>query len=589
MNAEHNVQRPDRRARAREVVAGLELVFLTLALLTALCGGMVYRYFEYQVLLLTPTAWLLVLVGLWLVRVVVLVDDRATFRRRVRVVGAVVLVAVLVHLADAVYVLIRQGEPEVDWAGQVPREDFKPAGRKLRYPGDNLILISIDTLRADHLGCYGYREEVSPNVDRFAGDAVRFARAHAHVGVTLPSHASMFTSLYPGTHKAEVARSIPLTPEATTLAEVLRDRGYRTAAVVDDAQLDRVWHVDQGFQTYDVAPVEGFRTILPVTLKRLEELKEDKFFLFVHTYDVHTPYRPDPEDMHDLFANYQGAFRPTVTDSLAKAIAGQYVRCNLNDVRYVETAYDGGILWTDAQVGLLLRRIEELGLAGNTVVIITSDHGEGFNEHGRVACHGYHLWEELLHVPLLVRFPDRALAGSVFDYDVSLVDLMPSLLYTLTLPYDGRMQGTNVLPQLEGREALRDLPVFAENQCFDDLHRDQRTYQRGRYKMVEESRTWRDRLSVFAGRSRVLYTLRGRGLYDLYHDYDETRNLLTIDYRVAQAVPVAQYLEGRLRDLVRQGEGFKLVAPEPVELTREERDRLRAMGYIQAVEREGEE
>ena len=576
-------RRPGRQERLRDAIAGLELVFLVLAVLTALCGGMVYRYFEYQVLMVAPTTWLLILAGLWLVRAVVLVEDRAALRRQVRVVGVVVLVAVLVHGADAVYVRLRQGEPQVDWAGQVPRETFEPAGRELHYPGANLILISIDTLRADHLGCYGYREDTSPVMDGFAREAVRFARAHAHVGVTLPSHATMFTSLYPGTHKAEVARSLPLAPEVTTLAEVLRDRGYRTAAVVDDAQLDKVWQIDQGFQTYDVAPVEGFRTILPVTLKRLEELKGDKFFFFVHTYDVHTPYRPTDEDLQDLYANYQGSFKTPVTDSLAKAIAGQYVPCDLNDIRYVEAAYDGGIRWTDAQVGILLQRIEELGLDDDTIVIITSDHGEGFNEHARVACHGYHLWEELLHVPLLVRFPDGALAGSVFDHDVSLADLMPSLLYTLTLPYDGRMQGTNVFPQLEGSEALRDLPVFAENQCFDDRHRDQRTYQRGRYKMVQEYRTWQDRLSALVGRSKVLYTLRGRGLYDLYHDYDETRNLLTIDYRALGAVPVAQWLEDRLCELIRRGEGFELPTPEPVELTREERDRLRAMGYIQAV------
>jgi len=474
----------------------------------------------------------------------------------------------------------------VDWVGQVPREPFEPAGRALRYPGANLILISIDTLRADHLGCYGYREDTSPNIDRFAAESVRFARAHSHVGVTLPSHASMFTSLYPGTHKAEVARSLPLSLDVTTLAEVLRDRGYRTGAVVDDAQLDTVWQLDQGFQTYDVAPVEGFRTILPVALKSLEELKDDKFFFFIHTYDVHTPYRPTDEDMKDLFANYQGAFKTPITDSLAKAIAGQYVPADLNDIRYVEAAYDGGIRWTDAQIGLLLRRIEELGLDDNTIVIITSDHGEGFNEHSRVACHGYHLWEELLHVPLLVRFPDGALTGSVFDYNVSLVDLMPSLLYTLMLPYDGPMQGSNLFPQLEGRAELGDLPVFAENQCFDDAYRDQRTYQRGRYKVVQECRSWRDRLSAFVGRTKALYTLRGKGLYNTYHDYDETRNLLTIDYRALGAAPVAQWLEDRLRELVRQGEALELPTPEPVELTREERDRLRAMGYIQAVERE---
>ena len=580
---------PGRRQRLRELVVGFELAFLGLAALTALCGGMIYRYFEYQVLMLTPTAWLVVLAGLWLVRVVLLAEGRAVLGRRLRAVAAVVLVAVLVHVADALYVHLREGDPQVERAGAAPRLPFRPAAEELRYPGANLILISIDTLRGDHLGCSGYREDTSPHIDRFAGEALRFSRAYAHLGVTLPSHATMFTSLYPGTHKAEVARSIPLAPEVTTLAEVLRDAGYRTAAVVDDAQLDRVWQIDQGFETYDVAPVEGFRTILPVALAHLERLKDEKFFLFLHTYDVHTPYRPTEEDMRDLFAHYQGAFRTPITDSLAKALGAQYVRADPNDVRYVEAAYDGAIRWTDVQIGLLLARIKELGLDGNTIVIITSDHGEGFNEHGRVACHGYHLWKELLHVPLLVRFPDRALAGSVFDYDVGLVDLMPSLLYTLMLAYDGPMQGTNIFPLLEGSQPRVDFPVFAENQCFDDLHRDQRTYQLGRYKFVQEYRTWRDRLSALVGRSKVFYTLRGRGLYHTYHDYDESRNLLTMSDRAPALIEAAQWLEARMYELIRQGQRLELPTPEPVELTREERERLRAMGYIQAVQRKKQE
>ncbi|MCK4298828.1 MAG: sulfatase [Planctomycetes bacterium] len=581
-------EEPSRRKRLREVVMGLEIVFLALAVVTALCGGMIYRCFGSRFLMLTPLPWLVALAGLWVVRVGLLAESWAALKRQLRTAGAVVLAVVLVHVADALYVGARQREPQVDWTGEVPRLPFGPAERELRYPGANLILISIDTLRADHLGCYGYREDTSPHIDRFAEGALRFSRARSSVGVTLPSHATMFTSLYPGTHKADVILSIPLAPEVTTLAEVLRDAGYRTAAVVDGGHMERMWKLDQGFETYDVFRWEGFRTILPVALEHLERLKDEKFFFFIHTYDVHTPYRPTDEELGLFYHGYQGGLSTPVDNVVAQALSHQQMPADLNDIRFVEAAYDGAIRWTDAQVGILLGRLEELGLDENTIVIITSDHGEGFAEHQRVACHGHHLWEELLRVPLLVRLPDRALAGSVFDYNVGLVDLMPSLLYSLTLTYDGPMQGANLFPFLDGREGPRDLPTFAENQCFEDRHPDQRAYQRGRYKFVQEYVTWCDRLSALVGRSKVLYGLRGRGLFDTYHDYDETRNLLAIDYRALGAVPVAQWLEDRMYELVRQGKRLELPTPEPVELTPEERERLRAMGYIHGPGPEGD-
>ncbi len=573
---------PGRRPRLRELVAGLELAFLGLAVLTALCGGMIYRCFGYRFLMLTPLPWLVVLAELWLVRVGLLAESRAALKRQLRTAGAVVLALVLVHVADALYVRIRQGEPPADWVGGVRRLRFRPAAEELRYPGANLILISIDTLRDDHLGCYGYREDTSPHIDRFAEGALRFSRARSSVGVTLPSHATMFTSLYPGTHKADVTLSIPLTPEVTTLAEVLRDAGYRTAAVVDGGHMKRLWKLDQGFESYDVVAIEGFRTILPVALEHLERLKDEKFFFFIHTYDVHTPYRPTDEELGLFYYGYQGGLSTPVGNVVAQALSHQQMPADLNDIRFVEAAYDGAIRWTDAQVGILLGRLEELGLGENTIVIITSDHGEGFSEHQRVACHQYGLFDELLEVPLIVRFPDGALAGSVFDYNVGLVDLMPTVLELLMLRYDGPVEGADLVSMLQGTQPPADLPLLAQNRCRQPNVPDQRAYQFGCYKFMQEYMTWQDRLSALVGRSKVLYTLRGRGLYDTYHDYDETRNLLTIDYRALGAAPVAQWLEDRMYELVRQGEQLQLPTPEPVELTREERRRLRAIGYIQS-------
>jgi len=572
---------PGARDLLRDVVTGLELLLLGLALLTATCGGMIYRFFEVNVLMLTPAGWLLVLLGLWGVRVVVLTPDGRTLRRQMKALAGVFVAAVVVHVADGAYLRLASGKPEVDWTESPPRREFPAAPKELRYPGANLILLSIDTLRADHLGCYGYRGDTSPHMDGFSREAVRFARTYAPSATTLPSHATMLTSLYPGTHKAEVERSRSLPQEVTTLAEVLAAAGYRTAAVVDDGQLDPVWGLNQGFETYAVAPVEGFRTILPLALARLEALHKEKFFLFLHTYDVHTPYRPPPEDLHFFFPHYQGGFVTPIDTNLVAALSGQYVRADLNDIRFVEAAYDGGIRWTDTQVGLLLRRVRELGLDRTSIVIITSDHGEGFNEHGKVAAHSYNLYDELLRVPLLVRLPDGALAGSVFDYNVSLVDLMPSLVPLLGLAYDGPMEGGNILPLLQGGAPPTDRVIFAQSVCDEDRFPNQRAYEVGRYKFMQEYVTWRERLSAWVGRTRALYTLGGRRLFDTCHDYDETRNLLTIDYRTSVALPVAQWLEDRMYEVVREGQRFRFAAGQPVELTPEESDRMRGLGYIQ--------
>jgi arylsulfatase A-like enzyme len=541
---------------------------------------MIYRLFEFNVLMLTPAGWLLVLLGLWGVRAVVLAPSRLSLRRQLKALAGVILVAILVHVADGAYLVLRAGKPKADWAGPLPRREFAAPAQGLSYPGANVILLSIDTLRADHLGCYGYREDTSPHIDAFAREGVRFARTYAASNTTLPSHASMMTSLYPGTHKAEVMRFAPVPEEVTTLAEVLHAAGYRTAAVVDDGELDPIWGLNQGFETYAVAPVEGFRTILPLALERLEALKKEKFFLFLHTYDVHTPYRPTPEDLDSFFAHYQGAFAPPIDDDLSRAVSGQYVRTDLNDIRFIEASYDACIRWTDVQVGRLLAHLRELGLDKNTIVIITADHGEGFNEHGKVATHRYDLYDELLRVPLVVRLPDGALGGSVFDYNVSLVDLMPSLLPLLMLPYDGPMQGKNILPLLEGKEPRDDRVIFAESACDADPFRSQRSYQVGRYKFIQKYLTWRERLSAWVGRSTVFYTLAGRQLFDTYPDYDESRNLLTIDYRALGALPVAQWLEDRMQERTEEGRRLRFPVPQPVTLTPEELDRMRGLGYI---------
>ena len=328
-------------------------------------------------------------------------------------------------------------------------------------PALNVVLITIDTLRADHVGCYGYKQIKTPNIDGLAADGARFERAFAVVPVTLPSHTSMLTGTYPmlsGMHDFSGNKLSPLQP---TLASVLKQAGYQTGAVVASAVLDSRFGLNQGFDFYydhfdfsrlDESNLDEMErpgnVVADVALNWLEKLAGKR------------PLR---------IRKRSSSFGCTSTTRTSRI-----TRPSLTASEYAAQPYDGEIAFADEQVGRLLRFLKEKGIYQNTVIVLCGDHGESLGEHGEKT-HGFFIYNTTMHVPLIIRLPDNRLpenaaARTVAD-PVSLVDLMPTVLGAVGLEIPSQVQGRSLLPQLRGerdhddqaeprpRPLRRDLPA----------------------------------------------------------------------------------------------------------------------------------
>ena len=317
-----------------------------------------------------------------------------------------------------------------------------------RASGWDVVLISLDTLRADHLSSYGYNRPTSPNLDTLAARGVRFANAVSQSPWTRPSHDSLFRGLYPASRQG--LRSRPL-------AEVLWRHGYRTAAITAGGQLDARFGFHRGFESYRV---DQWLRNPEQAVEHLARGRDRDDFLFLHTFEIHDPYTDTrfAEDLpsgriRDEFAvRHQHKWRNRITDEERK---------------YAEALYDGGIAFTDERVGTVLDGLEREGLLERTIVIVTSDHGEAFWEHGTWR-HGATMYEHQLRVPLIVYLPEDLReelgteTGLVVEQQVQLVDLYPTLLALLGIELDHEVQGRSLRPLLEGHSMAPGW-AFAEN------------------------------------------------------------------------------------------------------------------------------
>jgi len=327
-----------------------------------------------------------------------------------------------------------------------------------------IILISLDTLRADHLSCYGYARKTSPNLDAFAEKHLRFLQPIAQSNWTLPSHISMFSSLYVSTHGLENKWSS--VRRLRTVATALREHGFRTQAMVDGGFLGPHFGFSHGFEGYEDFEKQGFAAILPAAEEWLRAEAEGPFFLFLHTYDTHGPYAPPAP-----FFGYFPLPERGVSEEIRSGVSGDFLSArdrpervaqnplSANDLTHIVNLYDASIVYMDHLLGPFLRFLEESGFWDNLLVVITSDHGEAMMEHGTL-CHGFTFHEELLRVPLLVRLPGAEEARE-FEPVVELVDLAPMILDWAGAEIPEEMQGRSLLGLIEGREAA-ERPAYAE-------------------------------------------------------------------------------------------------------------------------------
>ena len=397
-------------------------------------------------------------------------------------------------------------------------------------PAPNVVVITIDTLRADHLGCYGYKDIKTPNIDALAQEGVRFERAYTPVPVTLPAHSALFTGTYPLRSGMHDFADNKLSPTQPTLASVLKENGYATGAVIGSAVLDSRFGLNHGFDFYydhfDFSRLQESNldemerpgdAVADQALNWLDKNYQKKFFLWMHLYDPHYPYRPPSPYSEE----------------------------------YKDRPYDGEIAFADSQVGRVLRELKDKGVYQNTIIVLTGDHGESLGEHGEKT-HGFFIYNATLHIPVIIRLPGESSARTVSDL-VSLPDLMPTVLAVLKIEAPSDVQGRSLLPLLTSKDNDAARTLYAET-FLPRLHfnwSELRGSETENYHFIDAPKP---------------------ELYDLKKDPGETNNLY------AQKKAVADEMRNKLTTLIQQyGSGQELAQKTGLDPALMER--LKSLGY----------
>jgi len=442
-------------------------------------------------------------------------------------------------------------------------------GREARREGEparRVVVVAIDTLRRDFLSCYGFPQPISPRIDRLAGEGALFTDAVSTAPWTLPAFASLLSGQHPSSHGAgertgpqgaggEPPKS-PVHAKVTLLPELLRQRaGFDSALFFDNPYLGETWGLSRGFATVRRSE-QGGKEAVERALRWIAERRDDDTFVFLHLMEPHLPYEP-PEPFAERARDWW----------LGTGAAGDGAPAETEPGSKIRALYAGEVAYVDHLVGVFVDGLAELGLLDETLLIVTSDHGEEFYEHAEIERrlyndprqiwgigHGHTQYQELIGLPLIVRYPGEVAAGSRVDSMVQIHDLAPSILDWLGLDAPPEMTGTSLLPSLEG-EPTRD-HVFSEFMLYGD---DRRSYREGDLKVI------------------LGPSLASSELYDLAADPGEAVNLR--DERSSEFQSLARRL------LAVEAEAAKLGAAQnggrgPVSIDQETLDELRALGYI---------
>jgi arylsulfatase A-like enzyme/Flp pilus assembly protein TadD len=403
------------------------------------------------------------------------------------------------------------------FAHSLAREEAKP----------NLLLITIDTLRADRLSCYGSQNPKTPNIDNLAERGVLFSRAFANTSTTLPSHANILLGTTPNQHGVHENLNFIVSQKSLTLAEHLKENGYATGAFVGAYPLDSRFGLSQGFDLYD----DKYSRIHQVNLSSLERNAEavveaalewlkdqtSPWFLWVHCWDPHSPYDP-PEPFK---------------------------------IQYKDHLYEGEVAYVDLILGKLFDYLEEAGLVDATVVVFTGDHGESLGQHGEET-HGFFAYNSSIWIPLIISVPETA-PGRVDGY-VSHIDIFPTVCDALGIKKPSGLQGTSLLPALKGKK-LAERPIY-----FESLY-------------PYYSRSWAP-LKGFISKRKKFIDSPIPELYDLNQDFDELKNL-------ADKKEISQ-LTSQLKDII-----AALTPSDRIDASqtadRETREKLASLGYVSSV------
>jgi len=407
----------------------------------------------------------------------------------------------------------------------------------------NVLVVTVDTLRADRLGCYGFGVAHTPAIDRLASEGVRCTDAATSAPITLPAHSSIMTGLYPPAHGVRDNGNYALAPEAVTLAERLRAAGYRTGAFVSAAVLTRRYGLDQGFDVYDddlwaedepelfmIRERPAARTV-DRALAWLDDWRQharrQPFFMWIHLFDPHQPYEPRSIDL----------------------------------VALAPTPYDAEIAEADRGVGRLVEWLQQERLLDDTLVVLTADHGESLEEHGEPT-HGIFIYDATIRVPLIWRLPRVFAEGTTYRGPVRHIDIVPTVLAALGLSGGEVTQGTNLLAALQGRTPPIDVAQYFEA------------------RLAEEGFGMAPLFGVRHQGYKWIQAPRSE-LYDLRRDPRELTNLYPQDAAAARP------LEDELKAVTASSTQRALTAPTR-QIDRETEEMLRALGYMAPPEQRTE-
>lgn len=431
----------------------------------------------------------------------------------------------------------------------------------------NVIVLVVDALRADRLSCLGYWRDTTPTLDALAARGALFTEAVSNSNHTRATVPSFFTLLFPSTHgvRGITTESADIMPSRiTTLAEVLKEAGYSTLAFLANPNMKRKWNFAQGFDIYDdqllfrlypgISDVEKFETVKKMNRKLLGWLRANKdrrFFAYLHYTDVHAPYVPPPP-YDQLYYDDTAPPRPITEAEYRRLPRYQRLPKDRGDLNYYIARYDAEIRYTDDQIGDLLQELERMELLEQTVIFVTADHGEAFLEHGDWE-HGGNLYDEMVHVPLIARFPGDRFGGQRHRAAVHTFDIAATVLDLAGLEPPPGAQARSLLPLLRGEsEAIWDY-AFVEN-----LDKELRALRNADWKYIDN------------------YGEGRHELYALRRDPGETTDLAAEDPELAERfrATMTGFLDEHGLLAGRFAHRRKELDPETIE-------ELRALGYIE--------
>jgi arylsulfatase A-like enzyme len=450
---------------------------------------------------------------------------------------------------------------------------FNPVLYQKSNSGNNIILISLDTLRADHLGCYGYTRETSPAIDALAEDSALFLNTYSSSPWTLPSHVSLLTSLNGLKHMVHYEDE-KMDSSLVTLADLMRQEGLYCSAFTGGGFVNAAFGFSKGFDSYGqssqgIHQKDGAEWICGSVLNWIDDHKDRNFFLFIHTYQPHNPFS-SPPPFNTMFLEEDDEWNEIDLLNHIGGKKGIFKNLDERERENIISLYDGEIRYTDEKlIEPLMRRLKEIGLYDRSTIILTSDHGEEFYDH-RGWEHGHTLYDELLKVPLIIKLPGSKFAKKRIPSIVRLIDVMPTILDELGIDGSGlNLDGKSLMPVLREKEvADRTFIAYKADNILDSHVPQKISMNEENIKLILNKKFAAEQLDFFSSPPPELLPVE---LYDLSESAGEKNNI------VDEKSQIASRLVQLINDMYTK---IKEQKSEKADIDKELLEQLRALGYL---------